>query len=123
MQVRQGIVMMRMLMRLVAVPRETVVVLVMRVVNMRMVMVLRFMPVLVLMTFRHVEPHTKSHQQGGNGKLQGDRFMLNQDGKSGSEEGRNREVGAGSRRSQVTERNDEQNQAYTVSDEAYQHRG
>ena len=56
---------MRMSMRLVAVPREIVLVLVMRVVPMTMRVIQRGMRVRMLGTFADVQPDTQRHEGSG----------------------------------------------------------
>lgn len=56
---------MRMSVRLVAVPREIMLVLVMRVVPMAMRVVQRMVRVRMLVTFADVQPDTQRHQGGG----------------------------------------------------------
>jgi hypothetical protein len=63
MRVRHGCMAVRMGMRLVAVPREVVLVLVMRVVPVTMRVLERIVRVRMLMTFANVQPHAERHQR------------------------------------------------------------
>ena len=52
-------------MRLVAVPREAVAMLVVLIVRVRMRMLHRLVHVLVLMALRQVQPHAERHERRG----------------------------------------------------------
>ena len=65
MSVREPLMPVRMGMRLLAVPRKVVLMLVMRVVNMRVGMRYWLVRVLVAVFFSQVQPDTHHHQGGG----------------------------------------------------------
>ena len=79
---------MRVGMRFGAVPR-VVRMPVMFVMDMRMAVLLRRMPMQMLVAFREMQPHASSHQQTGSDELPCDRLAHQQQRKGGAEEGSN----------------------------------
>ena len=86
----------------------------------RMLFMLAFlrMLVLMLMPLGQVEPHADAHQYAGDDELQADRLAEHGHGDERAHERRGRVVGAGSRRSEVSERDDEEYQARAIAEQA-----
>jgi hypothetical protein len=94
-------------------------VLVMLVVHVRMDMLQRFMHVLVLVVLGQMQPHAQSHQHTGRAQLDRQRLLQKGQRRNRSEEGRRREVGPRTRRPEVPQGIDEQNEADAIAEEAH----
>ena len=100
----------------------TVCMLMVFVMHMRMRVHHRLVDVLVLVALSDVQPDTQRHERSCREELRGDGLSERNDGGNSPQEGRGREIGSCSRRSQIAERNDEKRQAYAVSQKANNHR-
>src|SRR6266566_9194360 len=100
----------------------TVRVLMVFVMQMRMRVSHRLVNVLMFVMLSHVQPETQCHEHSCREELQGDGLSERDNGGNSPQEGRCREIGSCSRRSQMSERNDEKRQAYAVSQKANTHR-
>jgi hypothetical protein len=74
--VPHGLMRMRMNVRLVAIPSESVNMPMMLVMNVRMRVFQTFMRMAVLMALRHVQPDAPRHQSGGREQGERQRFVL-----------------------------------------------
>src|SRR5262249_9189054 len=74
----------------------------MLVVHVRMRVAHRLVRVLMLMPFGDMEPHAQSHQGAGRQEPEGDALSEGNDREHRTEEGRGREIGAGSRGAEVS---------------------
>ena len=83
----QFVVLMRVNVRLRAIPFKIVCVLVMRIVPVGMAMLKWFVQVWVLMTFGQMQPDTKPHQQAGGPERRARSFTKHENGDGGSHEG------------------------------------
>ena len=122
MAVLEGIVLMPMRMRLARWIRWTVRVLVMQVVGVGVRMRQRFMEMRVLVVFGDMQPYTDRHQRAGDKNLNCRGLAQYQDRRCRTEERCRREVGAGPRRSEMAQGQDEQGEARPVAQQTYNRR-
>src|SRR5512145_1807628 len=109
MRVRDGLVPMRMDVRLAAVPFEVMLMPVMLVVRMRMGMGQRLVRMPVLVPLGEVQPDAAAHERRSDPERRPCGFAESSDGDSCANERRGREVSSGACRPQATQREDEQN--------------
>ena len=100
-RMKQGLVPVRVAVRLASRVVRTVGVLVMFIVGVEVVMLHRFVLMLVFMAFGQVQPHPQSHQDGGETEADGQPVAQNQNRDDRAHEGSDGEVCAGSRRADV----------------------
>ena len=108
----------RMRVRFGPIPGEIVLVPVVLVVDMRMSMFERLVRMLVLVALGKVQPDAEPHQAGGDPK-QGCGLLAKQRQRERcTEERRDREVRARTRRAEIPQRHDEQNEADAISEQS-----
>lgn len=100
--------------RLPAIPRESVRVLVMFVMPMRVRMLHRLVYVFMLVPLAQMQPYAKRHQGCGHPEQDARDLRPNQEGNHHAKQRRDREVRPGARGAQVPQRHHEQRQADTV---------
>ena len=93
-------------------------VIVVDVVFMLVLMLQGQVPMGVHMPLDDVQPNSKPHQSTGNEECRGHGLVKNQYSQDGAEERRDREIRAGARRAEVTQRHHEQREAHTIAEEA-----
>src|SRR5262245_41875463 len=76
------------------------------------------MEMAVLVLLGDMQPDTHAHQAGSGEQLDGERLTERHDSGGSAEEGRSREIGAGARRAEMAQRQYEQRQAETISQQA-----
>lgn len=99
---------------------------VVRIVDVRVRVGLRFMDVLMLVPLREVQPASHSHQRARGDKLHRHRFAKGDHRDGSPEKGRRREVGSRARSAEMAERQHKEGKAQSVaekSDDAGEGRG
>ena len=91
-RMHEGLVGVPVSMRLPAVPREGMLMLMMRVMPMRMLVLERSVRVFVQVPFGEMQPHTNCHQHTGKQQRRGNRLPVQRDGECRAEEWREREI-------------------------------
>src|SRR5262245_62219794 len=104
MGVGQGVMLVRMGMRLLAVPGEGMLVPVMLVVDMFVLVRQRLVDVRVTMPFADVQPDAEAHQRCRGPEAPARAIAEDEEGDGGAEEGRDREIGGGGRGAGVARR-------------------
>jgi len=92
-------------------------VLMMLVVVVRVIVFQRFVPVLVSVALRQVQPDACGHERRGHAEGDGRRVAQEQDGNGRADERSDGEMGTGSRRPDVPQREHEQGEAEAVTEE------
>src|SRR5437660_1699255 len=106
-------------MRLDAIPFEIVCMLVVRVVPMRMGVLNLFVSMLVFMMLAQMQPEADRHERCGDTQLQRNGVAKEPHRQDSAVERSDRKIGAGPRRSQVSQREDKQRKAHSVPEEPY----
>jgi hypothetical protein len=97
-------------------------VLVVRVMNMAMLVVQRFVLVLMPVPLGKDEPCTHRGQEEGGAERRGERLAEERDGKRGAEERRGTEMGSGARCAEMTQCEDIKHEASAVAESAHDKR-
>ena len=119
MSVREGGMEVPMGMRFRSVPGESVLVPVMLIVDVRMDVLLRLVHVLVLVSLGYVKPDPERHEARGERQRPRQHILPDDDRDDGAEEWADGEVGAGPRRAEVPQREDEQDETHTIAGKAH----
>ena len=93
-----------------------------RSVHMRMFVFEHFMQVFVLMLLGQMQPHTERHEPSGTEQQQTEFFTKDDERHRRADERSDGEIRARSRRTQCTEREDEQHEAESITDKAQRKR-
>lgn len=108
-------------MRLAAIPVEIVRVLVVFIVHVAVRVGDPLVGMQVLVTFGHVQPHARAHQDGGNPEHPRGVFAERQDRDRRADERRGGEIRARARRTQTPQAEHEQCQADAIADQSDRH--
>ena len=114
--VHQRPVLVKMGVRLMAVPRKIVFMPVMIVMDMRMTVRKRFVLMSMRMTLGEVQPHTRYHQCRGDPEQQTRRFVKHEQRQARADEGGDRKVRAGAGSADVAQRAYEQREADAIAE-------
>src|SRR5208337_5605778 len=92
--------------------RSVMLVLMVCVMDVAMFMLERIVNMHVLVPFGNMYPQSDTHQAGRNYQFWRQRVVQQQDGRRGADKRRKRKIGARSRRSQMTQREHEEDEAH-----------
>src|SRR6516225_3769772 len=104
--------------RLAPIPGEVVSVLVMLVMVMRMRVFLMFVHMQMRVPLRNMQPDARCHRHARDGELPGDRLATQHKRERRTKEWGDREIGAGSRRTEVAQGDHEQRETDSIAGES-----